>query len=49
MKTKNKSMKKCGLRFAAKEESTLAFAIVNENKGDTHDPVREVEAIKEVG
>ena len=40
--------KKYGLRITDKEVITLAIVIVNENKDDTHTPMREVAAIEEV-
>ena len=39
--------KKYGLRITDKEVITLAIVIVNENKDDTHTPMREVAAIEE--
>ena len=40
--------KRYGLRITDKEVITLAIVIVNENKDDTHTPMREVAAIEEV-
>ena len=40
--------KRYGLRITEKEVITLAIVIVNENKDDKHDPMREVAAIEEV-
>ena len=39
--------KKYGVRITDKEVITLAIVIVNENKDDTHTPMREVAAIEE--
>ena len=41
--------KRYGLRLTDKEVITLAIVIINENKDETHGPVREVAAIEEVG
>ena len=40
--------KRYGLRLTNKEVITLAIIIINENKDETHGPVREVAAIEEV-
>ena len=40
--------KRYGLRLTNKEVITLAIVIVNENKDDKHDPMREVAAIEDV-
>ena len=40
--------KRYGLRITDKEVITLAIVIINENKDDTHNPMREVAAIEEV-
>ena len=40
--------KRYGLRLSDKEVITLAIIIINENKDETHGPVREVAAIEEV-
>ncbi|MCL1604131.1 hypothetical protein M3084_09750 [Succinatimonas hippei] len=41
--------KRYGLRFSDKEVITLAIIIINENKDETHEAVREVAAIAEIG
>ena len=40
--------KRYGLRLSGKEVITLAIIIINENKDETHGPVREVTAIEEI-
>ena len=40
--------KKYGLRLTNKEVITLAVVIINENKDETHQAMREVAAIEEV-
>ncbi|WP_303962001.1 PD-(D/E)XK nuclease domain-containing protein [Succinatimonas hippei] len=42
------SEKKYGLRITDKEVITLAIVIINENKDDTHEPIREVAAVEQV-
>ena len=41
--------KRYGLRLTNKEVITLAVIIINENKDDKHEAMREVAAIEEVG
>ena len=41
--------KRYGLRLTDKEVITLAIVIINENKDDKHEAMREVAAIEEVG
>ena len=41
--------KRYGLRLSDKEVITLAVIIINENKDDKHEAMREVAAIEEVG